>query len=108
MHYGAFLCSNKSRARYCNQKDLKSDQSECQSISEHIYKKAPGNYECARRSNFSIMRMASSTCGKRCVPSHDPTAISALKVCEAMLCCMKLTSQRPSENDRSASVDDAA
>ena len=57
---------------------------------------------------FSMIHTASEMSGISGVPSHDPTAISALNVWDDMLCCMKLTSRRPSENARSASVDAAA
>jgi hypothetical protein len=56
---------------------------------------------------LSITLMASDMLGINGVPSQDPTAISALKVWEDMLCCMKLTSRRPFENARSASVEAA-
>ena len=56
---------------------------------------------------LSIILMASDMSGINGVPSQDPTAISALKVWEDMLCCMKLTSWRPFENARSASVEAA-
>ena len=54
-----------------------------------------------------MMWIAASHSGNKGVPSHEPTAISALKVCDDILCCMKLTSRRPSENARSASVEEA-
>jgi hypothetical protein len=39
------------------------------------------------------------------VPSQDLTAISALKVCKDMLCCIKLTLWHPFKNVCSASVE---
>src|ERR1700691_6714858 len=56
---------------------------------------------------LSITLMASDMLGINGVPSQDPTAISTLKVWEDMLCCMKLTSQRPFKNACSASVEAA-
>ena len=55
-----------------------------------------------------MMHMAFEILGISGAPSHDPTAISALNVWDDMLCCMKSTSWRPSENAHSTSVEAAA
>ena len=52
-----------------------------------------------------IMLMASDMLGINGVPSQDLIAISALKVWEDMLCCIKLTPWQPFENVHLASVE---
>jgi len=58
---------------------------------------------------FSTIFTVSMIPGLSGVSTHEPTAMSALNVCDDMLCCnlMWLTSNWPREKVRSASTDEA-